>query len=145
MHKMYLKQIDFTKNKESLSDIIDMLMYDVKEHNHDFYCHVEEELYELAYGKVLTEDRAKSIVKDMRPYGMHWTIEQTKQVQVQKGLQSIKDIDFFVVMNSAYNDYHDLFDDDLEKYIMFSKKFIHDEDAKSDKVYTYFTTIPRKD
>lgn len=145
MHKMYLKQIDFTKHKEDLIEIIDMLMYDVKENNHDFYCHVEEELYELAYGKVLTEERAKEIVKDMRPYGMHWTMEQTKQVQMQKGLQAMKDIDFFIVMNSAYNDYHDLFDEDLEKYVLFTKKFIHDEDAKSDKVYMYFTTIPSKD
>jgi hypothetical protein len=46
-------------------------------------------------------------------------------------------------MNSAYNDYNDLFKDNIEYYAKFSKDFIKDEDAKEDKVYYYFSMIPR--
>lgn len=46
-------------------------------------------------------------------------------------------------MNSAYNDYHDLFVDDIKMYTKYSKHFILDEDAINCKVYEYFTTIPK--
>ena len=46
-------------------------------------------------------------------------------------------------MNSAYNDYRDLFDDNLDMYVHFTKKFINDEDAKEGKVFTYFMKIPK--
>lgn len=54
---------------------------------------------------------------------------------------NIRPIDFWVVMNSAYNDYKDIFEDDIAKYAMFSYAFINDEDAGKDKVYNYFTKI----
>lgn len=44
-------------------------------------------------------------------------------------------------MNSAYNDYKDIFTDEVDKYAMFSYAFINDEDAGKDKVYNYFTKI----
>jgi len=46
-------------------------------------------------------------------------------------------------MNSAYNDYNDLFNDDIESYVKFTIDFIEDEDAGNGKVFKYFTTIPR--
>jgi len=47
-------------------------------------------------------------------------------------------------MNSAYNDYEDLFKDNIEYYAKFSRDFIKDEDAVDEKVYIYFTKIPKK-
>ena len=47
-------------------------------------------------------------------------------------------------MNMAYNNYHDMFEEDLDKYVEYSKLFIHDEDAAEGKVYTYFMKIPKK-
>ncbi len=47
-------------------------------------------------------------------------------------------------MNSAYNDYEDLFKDSVEYYAKFSRDFIKDEDAVDEKVYIYFTKIPKK-
>jgi hypothetical protein len=44
-------------------------------------------------------------------------------------------------MNSAYNDFRDLFGDDTEKYIKYSLDFINDEDARPDKVFIYYTQI----
>ena len=48
-------------------------------------------------------------------------------------------------MNSTYNDFHNLFDEDISKYVEYTKSFIKDEDAKEDKVFLYFTTIPKRD
>ena len=61
---------------------------------------------------------------------MKWTLEQTKAVQTQHGLSEIKPCEFWVVMNGAYNDYHDIFEEDLEMYVKYAKDFIKDEDAK---------------
>lgn len=47
-------------------------------------------------------------------------------------------------MNSAYNDFHNLFDEDISKYVEYTKSFIKDEDAVEDKVYKYFTKIAKK-
>jgi hypothetical protein len=46
-------------------------------------------------------------------------------------------------MNSAYNDYYDLFKDNVEYYAKYAHGFIKDEDAVDDKVYYYFTMIPK--
>jgi hypothetical protein len=47
-------------------------------------------------------------------------------------------------MNSAYNDYHDLFAENVDYYVKYTNNFIKDEDAVDDKVYYYFTMIPKK-
>ena len=57
--------------------------------------------------------------------------------------KGIRDIDFWIVLNSAFNDYRDLFEDNLEMYVKYAKDFIMDEDAKSNKVFKYFTIIPK--
>ena len=128
---------------EVLADVFDKAMRRIEEYDEEEYEDLEMCLYEAAYGKVLTEDKAREIIMNMRPYGMKWTLEQTKDVQKQHNLTEIREIDFWIVMNMAYNDYHELFDEDLEMYIKYAKQFIKDEDAKEGKVYTYFTRIPK--
>ena len=64
-------------------------------------------------------------------------------IQERYGLEHLKSSDFYTVMNSAYNDYHDIFGDNIDMYINFTRDFIEDEDAKDGKVFIYFTTIPR--
>lgn len=48
-------------------------------------------------------------------------------------------------MNSAFNDYNDIFKDNVELYAKFSRDFIKDEDAVDEKVYYYFTMLPKGD
>ena len=72
---------------------------------------------------------------------MRWNLEETENVQRQRGIEDIPKADFFVVINSAYNDYKDIFGEDLEGYIRFTIDFIKDEDAKEGKVFKYFTEI----
>lgn len=128
-----------------LNEMLDDLICDLKQDNPDLYKEYKNELYEMAYGYVLNQEMAEEIVKNMKPYGMKWTIEQTSDVKRDYGIDdSIRKIDFFVVMNSAYNDFHNLFDEDISKYVEYTKSFIKDEDAVEDKVYKYFTKIPKK-
>lgn len=146
MHACLMEKIIKDGKKEGmdiLGDVFNKAMDYVGEYSESKYEDLEMCLYEAAYGKVLTEDKARDIIMYMRPYGMKWTLEQTKEVQNQHNLTEIRDIDFWIVMNMAYNDYHELFDEDLEMYIRYSKQFIKDEDAKEGKVYTYFTRIPK--
>lgn len=125
-----------------LSFILESVMKFVKEYDSEKYKEYEMYLYKMAYGDNFTVEMAQEIVSNMQPYGEHWKIEQTKQIQNEYSMQDINPIDFYIVMNSAYNDYKELFRDNLEMYVVYSQLFIEDEDAKKDKVFLYFTKIP---
>ena len=40
-------------------------------------------------------------------------------------------------------DYQDIFEENIDMYVKYAKNFIMDEDGKEDKVFLYFTTIPK--
>lgn len=129
------------EDMHELSDILEDTIEILQEYYPDKYKKYEIKLYEMAYGKVLNKKMAKEIVSKMRPYAEKWTMEETENIQREFGL-NFRDTDFYVVINSAYNDYNDIFRDDVEKYVRFASDFINDEDAKQDKVYLYYTIIP---
>lgn len=146
--KMMLKHIidkGKTEDMYKLNDMLNDLICDLKEKDYDMCCKYKKDLYELAYGKTLTKEFAEDIVKKMQPYGLHWTIEQTNDVKRKYNLNDISEIDFFIVMNMAYNDYQELFEDDIEKYVKYTKMFINDKDANKDKVYNYFTSVVKEE
>lgn len=126
------------EDMEKLSDIMIDLIYDLKRYDEEKAHKYKMCLYKMAYGEVLSEEMAKHIVEEMKPEGEHWTIEQTTSVKNQYGFADIRDIDFWVVMNMAYNDYKDIFRDNIEMYARFSYAFIKDPDAKQGKVFRYF-------
>jgi hypothetical protein len=127
----------------ALADVAEMLLDNIKESEPGFYKHAESVLYETYYGKKLTHELAEKKIHCMKPYGMKWTEEQTTEVMKAHGI-SLDPIEFWVVMNMAYNDYHKMFEEDVEKYAEFSKLFIDDDDAIEGKVYEYFMKIPKK-
>jgi hypothetical protein len=142
--KEYIRKIVDEGNIEdmhTLSDILSEVIDIVKDYDMDCYKKYEMELYKMAYGETLSKDMAENIVSKMRPYGKRWNIEETENVQRQYGLNNINPIDFYVVLNSAYNDYKDLFDENIDMYVRFVNDFINDEDAKQGKVFKYFTQI----
>lgn len=124
-----------------LSRILEELLCELKKSDEELYKDYELELYEMAYGRKLNREMAEEIVSKMQPYGKRWSLNETRDFQMSHGASAIDEIDFFVVMNSAYNDYSDIFQDDIEDYIRFTIDFIRDADAKEDKVYLYFTTL----
>ena len=79
-------------------------------------------------------------------FGKKWSLEESKRIQEQFGLDNISPIDFFVTLNMCANDYRETVerfaenpDEELEIYVSLTKDFIMDEDAKPDKVFLYFT------
>lgn len=137
---------DYIEKIEDMKEIFDMLedtMEIVKMYDDKCYKEMEMKLYKMAFGNVLNRQMAEEIVHKMKPSGMKWSLEETRNLQNQYGISNINDVDFFIVMNSAYNDYRDIFGDNIEQYLKFTIDFIEDEDAKDDKIFLYFTTIPR--
>ena len=141
----YIKKIIDSGNLEEMEKLSDMLedtLELIKEYDEKCYEEYEIELYKMAYGDRLNKKMAENIVSKMRPDGMRWSYEEVKHIQEQRGLTDIATEDFFVVINSAYNDYKNIFGEDIEGYVRFTLDFIEDPDAKEGKVFKYFTEIP---
>lgn len=132
------------EDMRTLSDMLEESMEIIKDYDKKCYEKFEVELYKMAYGNTLNKEMAEKIVNKMKPYGQKWSINETMDMQERYGINDIKSSDFFVVINSAYNDYHDLFGEDIEMYIKFTEDFINDEDAKDGKVFLYFTTLTKE-
>lgn len=137
--KEYLKKIIDNNNIEEMHKIeglfCNMMAY-MKEYNADMYNDIKRELYTVANGKVITLELAEKWVSEMRPLAK-WTKAETDGILKQKGLQ-VNDVDFYVVMNMMYSDFHNTLDDDIEKYILLSVDFLKDEDVEKDKLYNYY-------
>ena len=131
------------EDMEILSDILEDTMEEVAKYDKECFDKYLMKLYQMAYGNILNKEMAHEIVLNMKPYAERWSLEDTQKMQQDYGIDNIRPVDFYIVINSAYNDYKDLFNDEIEKYIKFTVDFIQDEDAKSDKVFLYYTTIPQ--
>lgn len=127
--------------KNEIADLICEMMDDLKEKEVKEY---ERKIYEISEGRELNEDKARSLIEKMKPYGKKWELNETEDVRNAYGYGDLRAIDFWIVMNSAFNDYNDLFKDNVEWYAKFARDFIKDEDAVDDKVYYYFTMIPKE-
>ena len=126
------------EDMETLSDLLEDTLEIIKDYDKECYKEFEMKLYKMAYGNHLNKSMAEKIVHKMRPYGQRFSFEETRNLQEQRGINDIDPIEFFVVLNSAYNDYKDIFSEDIEGYIRFTIDFIKDEDAKPNKVFNYF-------
>ena len=140
--KEYVKKIIALgeEKQEEMAELICEMIEDSKEKHAKEY---KRELYEIAEGKVLNEEKANYLITKMKPYGKKWELVDTEGVRNNYGYADIRPVDFWIVMNSAWNDYNDLFKDNVEWYAKFAYDFIKDEDAVEDKVYYYFTMIPK--
>lgn len=130
---------------EKLSDILEEVVEIVRNYDEDMYDKYAMCIYKMANGYALNQEMADEVVAGMKPYGEHWTMEQTTSVKNQYGYTDVNNIDFWVVMNSAYNDYRDIFKENLDVYAKWSYAFIKDEDAKEGKVFNYFTKVAKSD
>lgn len=123
---------------EELSDILVEVVDIIKKYDEDCYREYKMKLFKMAYGNEIPEEVAEDIVHKMRPEGQRWSINETEQMQRDYGLDNINPVSFFLTINMAFNDYRDVFGDNLDTYIRFSKAFICDEDAKPNKILNYF-------
>lgn len=127
-----------------LNEMLDELICDLKEQKPKLYKEYKKQLYELAYGNVILEDKAIEIVKHMKPYGEHYDMNDAKEIKDDYSIKhNVSDI--YLVVNSLYNDYHDLLEDNDEMYAKMTKLWLSDSDSVEDKVYLYFCNIPKED
>ena len=131
------------KEMEELSDILVEVIDIIKKYDEDCYSEYKMKLYKMAYGNQLTESIAKDIVRKMKPAGERWSIAETEQMQRDYGVDNINPVDFYAILNMGFNDYRNVFGDNLETYIKFTEAFICDEDAGPYKVTKYLLTIPK--
>ena len=105
------------ENMHKLSEILDDTMEIIQKYDKDCYKKYEMELYKMAYGENLSREMAEHIVKEMRPYGMKWSLEQTRQIQQQYGIDNVNPVDFYIVLNSAfYGNNRENYRDDYRDY-----------------------------
>lgn len=126
------------EDMRTLSDMLEDTLEELQNYDKECYDKYMMELYKMAYGNTLNKQMAEEIVANMRPYGQRWSIQETQEIQERYGINNVRPVDFFVVMNSAFNDYRNLFDDNVDMYVKFTMDFINDEDAKEGKVFKYF-------
>lgn len=126
------------REMEELSDILVEVVDIIKKYDEDCYDDYKKKLYKMVYGNQINEDTAKEIVREMKPTGERWSINETEQMQRDYGLDNINPVSFYLVMNQGFNDYRDVFGDNLDTYIRYTEAFICDEDAKPNKVLNYF-------
>mgnify|MGYP000019427310 FL=1 len=144
--EMLEKVIDKGKQEDmhKLNDMLKELICDLKIKDPKMYKEYKTELYELAYGRVILKEKAEEIVENMRPYGEHYTLELVKDM-FRSNIGKHSEVDYYLVINSLYNDYCDIIGDDDEMYKSLTKKWLDDEDAVEDKTYYYFMNIPKRD
>lgn len=146
MVKQYLEKIGESKDQEKmkkLGKMFEELMAKLKEGHLEMYKEYKMCLYEMAYGYILTEEMAQDWIYSMKPFGMKWNLEQIKSVIEEQKL-SVEPIDFWAIMNAMYNDYNELFGEEVNTYVKLSIDFLRDEDAKPNKVYNYWKYVVMK-
>ena len=134
------KQEDMNK----LSDMLDEIICKTKDHHPDIYEHYKSCLYEMAYGKKINKDLAESWVKEMRPAGQHWTMEEAEATMKSKDVKSSV-ADFYTAINMMYNDNYKLVKDNEQLAIDLAINWLEDEDAVADKMYEYYKHIAKRD
>lgn len=146
MIRKYIEKIGENKNikdMEKLGDMLSEIIYSTKDSHPEIYKKYKLELYEMAYGKKLNEEMAEKWVKEMKPVGLHWTMEETTNAMQSLGY-NFDTIDFFVVANMMYNDYYNLVKDDETLALKLAQDWLNDEDAKENKLYCYWKHIIKK-
>ena len=143
MIRKYIEKIGENRNiedMEKLGDMLSEIIHETKESHPEIYEKYKIELYEMAYGKKISEEMADKWVKDMKPIGIHWTMEETTNAMQNLGY-NCNATDFYVVANMMYNDYYDLVKDDEELALKLAYDWLNDKDAKKDKLYCYWKYI----
>lgn len=128
--------------EEEAWEVTECFMEKLKKRAMDLYDELMCDLECLSYK--ITPDEAQKIVRNMRPKGQNWSIQQVRDYCRSKGVDVEKClVNWYLVMNMCYNDYYDtakMFDlsGDEEFYHSLAKDFIDDPDAKPFKVEKYF-------
>lgn len=140
--KKYIDHIVKTgssEDMECLAEMLEDLVCDLKESDHEKYVQYKFKLHILAYGEHLSEDMAKHWISGMQnkdgTTGEHWSYEQTSPLAEQYDKW-----DFYAVLNMIYSDYYNpRFD--TNTYISLAKDWLNDKDVGSGKTLRYYMYV----
>lgn len=133
------------EDMKELSEMLDDLILKIKETEPKCYKKYKLKLMGMAYDYKFNEEMANEIVHNMKPLGEYWDYETISKVRKEYNID-INEYDFYIVMNSLVNDYYKVIDkEDIETYVKLALAFINDDDAVKDKIWVYYTKIPKED
>ena len=140
--KKYIDQLVKTgspDDMECLSDMLEDLVCDLKESDHEKYMQYKFKLHRLAYGEHLSEDMAKHWVSEMKnkdgTVGEHWSYEQTSTLA-----EKHNKCDFYAVLNMMYSDYYNpRFD--TNTYVTLARDWLDDKDVGGGKTLKYYMYV----
>lgn len=135
------------EDMETLSELLEDTMEIIKDYDKECYKDFEMKLYEMAYGKVLTDEMKRKWVKEMRPMSK-WTEEEVKNIVNQYGFE-VPYMSAFVILNMLYSDMKSAFGDgndeeSLKRYLRGISDWYFDEDAyntEEAKLFAYWKYI----
>lgn len=130
-----------------LSEILEDTMELLERSDNEKYKKYQMCLYEMAFGKKLTDEMKIEWVENMRPKAK-WELEEIEDIHSQYGIQ-MPLYSFYVIMNMLYSDMSRGIgqinnQDGLERYIQCSNDWYYDEDANNteeEKLYAYWKYI----
>lgn len=100
----------------------------------------------MPFTKEMADSWTKGMQNEDGSTGPHWTLDQTKQVQAQKGIEC-DPMEFYAAINMVYSDYgkvaKKLGVNTIDFYADMAKAFLHDKDAPEDKLARYYEYIAR--
>ena len=131
--KKMLEKIDYSnpENKYQMNELFEMAMCSVKDNDRELYDHIKCEIYEMVYGKKISDEMADNWVHGMKPMAK-WTKEQVLGVAQAYGIDMPIN-SAYVLFNMKYSDNRDVLgdgetEDSLMNYIKAVKDFYFDED-----------------
>lgn len=142
----YIDKIGENKKPEDMQKLGDMLanLIDMTEESHpDVHREYKMELYEMAYGKILTDEKKRKWVAEMKP-SAKWTEEQVKNVVTGYGVK-VPYMSAYVIMNMLYSDMSSSLgsgddEESLNRYLQATNDWYFDADVGTDgeeKLFNY--------
>lgn len=98
----------------------------------------------VPFTKRMAEEWTREMENEDGTTGPHWTQEQTKQVQTQRGIDC-DPMEFWVAINAIYSDYSKVAKKNnvntIDFYADMAKAFLDDKDAVEDKLAAYYEYV----
>lgn len=150
MHEKYIEKIIQSSNDDKmyeLRDVLEDMISYIKNTDKETYDRIECDLYEIAEGRTLNEEKAKDWVYSMKPKAK-WNLNDIDNIKEQYNI-SLPRIPAYVIMNMLFSDFSDVLgeemtDEVIQRYIKAAEDWYYDEDAcqtEDAKLYYYWKYI----
>ena len=150
MHYKLIKRVIDSNDIDKLKRLAELEIDSIdiiKDYSEADYESIEQDLYEIVEGKIITRELADEWVASMDPKAK-WTYEQVEQVVLNNNIE-IPIIDAYVLFNMLYSDMQAALgtgdtEDSISRYINAAKGWYFDKDLKisgAEKLYNYHKYI----